>query len=132
MRVLILALPIALSPLALPAQDLPAPVSPPAGEMDQGMSLLEEGAKLFLRGLMTEVEPRMQEMQKGLDDLGTKMGSALDQAQPWITALSSMVDDFGNYDPPERLPNGDILMRRKPGSPPLGKEDLPPAPQTDL
>lgn len=128
MRVLILALPFALMPLALPAQDTPAPDS----EIDQGMSLLQQGAELFLRGLMTEVEPKMQEMQKGLDDLGAKMGSALDQAQPWITALSSMVDDFGYYDAPERLPNGDILIRRKPDAPPVQLEDLPPAPQTDL
>jgi hypothetical protein len=128
MRVLILALPFALSPLALPAQDAPAPST----ELDQGMSLLQQGAELFLRGLMTEVEPKMQEMQKGLDDLGATMGSALDQAQPWITALSSMVDDFGYYDPPERLPNGDIVIRRKADAPPVQLEDLPPAPQTDL
>ena len=128
MRVLLLALPIALMPLALPAQD----AQPPDSEMDQGMSLLQQGAELFLRGLMTEVQPQMQEMQKGLDDLGQKMGSALDQAQPWISALSSMVDDFGYYDPPERLPNGDILIRRKPDAPPVQLEDLPPAPQTDL
>ena len=128
MRVLILSLPFALTPLALPAQDAPAPST----EMDQGMSLLQQGAELFLRGLMTEVEPKMQEMQKGLDGLGQKMGAALDQAQPWITALSSMVDDFGYYDPPERLPNGDILIRRKADAPPLVLEDLPPAPQTDL
>lgn len=126
MRRLILALPVALMPLALPAQEAPP------SEMDEGMSLLQQGAELFLRGLMTEVQPQMQDMQKGLDDLGAKMGSALDQAQPWISALSSMVDDFGYYDPPERLPNGDILIRRKPDAPPVQLEDLPPAPQTDL
>lgn len=128
MRVLLLALPIALMPLALPAQDAP----PPDSEMDQGMSLLQQGAELFLRGLMTEVQPQMQDMQKGLDDLGAKMGSALDQAQPWISALSSMVGDFGYYDPPERLPNGDIIIRRKSDAPPVQLEDLPAAPQTDL
>ena len=128
MRVLLLALPIALMPLALPAQD----AQPPDSEMDQGMSLLQQGAELFLRGLMTEVQPQMQDMQKGLDDLGAKMGSALDQAQPWISALSSMVDDFGYYDPPERLPNGDIIIRRKSDAPPVQLEDLQAAPQTDL
>ena len=128
MKMLVLALPLALLAPALPAQEPPAASS----EIDEGMSLLEEGARMFLRGLMTEVEPKMQDMQKGLDDLGSKMGSALDQAQPWITALSSMVDDFGYYDPPERLPNGDIIIRRKADAPPVVLENLPPEPQTDL
>jgi len=128
MKALVLALPLALLAPALPAQEPTAPSS----EIDEGMSLLEEGARMFLRGLMTEVEPKMQEMQKGLDDLGSKMGSALDQAQPWITTLSGMVDDFGYYDPPIRLPNGDIIIRRKADAPPPVLEDLPPEPQTDL
>lgn len=130
MKALPFALGLAVLPLTAPAQEPPA--SPDAGQMDEGLSLLEQGAQLFLRGLIEQVQPQMQEMQKGLDDFGTRMGSALDQAQPWITALSGLVDDFAYYDAPQRLANGDILIRRKPDAPPVVLESLPPAPQTDL
>jgi hypothetical protein len=32
-------------------------------------------------------------------------------------SLLALMDDIGNYQPPERLPNGDILIRRKPDRP---------------
>jgi hypothetical protein len=82
--------------------------------MDQGMDLLRDGASLFLRGLMGEVEPKLDEMGRAIEGLGGQMGEALDQAQPMITGLMALIDDLGNYQAPEKLPNGDILIRRKP------------------
>jgi hypothetical protein len=76
---------------------------------DEGFSLMEEGAKLFMRGVMSQMEP-------ALDD----MGRALDQVEPSLRALGpklqeliAMVDDLRNYHAPEKLDNGDIIMRRK-------------------
>lgn len=120
-----LALPFALLS-ALPglAQDAEVPLPPPAAGDDTGagLDLMQEGARQLLRGLMREVEPQMDEMGKALDEMGQRMGEALDSAQPWVTGLMALVDDIGNYEAPELLPNGDIVIRRKPDAPALPVE----------
>lgn len=117
--------------LALPAaaQEAPgpAPEAPP--------SLIEQGIALLLRGLMNEVAPEIGDMTRDLHDGAQRLLPALDD-------LARLVDDIGNYQMPERLANGDILIRRKPGAPPpppLGEswtqptppEDTPPAPDPE-
>jgi hypothetical protein len=59
-----------------------------ASDVDEGFSLLEEGTRLLLRGLMAEMEPALRELQGALQELDA-------------------------YHPPEVLPNGDIIIRRK-------------------
>jgi hypothetical protein len=120
MKPLFLAPALALA-LTLPAiaQETPAP------ETDDGFSLIEEGAKLLLRGMMSEMEPALDEM-----------GDALRQAQPYLedlgpqfTALLDMMGDIRHYEQPVVLDNGDILIRRKAGAPPY-KADPAPQPET--
>ncbi|RME14361.1 MAG: AAA+ family ATPase, partial [Alphaproteobacteria bacterium] len=72
----------------------------PNPDIVEGANQLSEGFRLLLRGLMAE-------SQKGWEDL-----------VDWLSDLSL-------YEPPERLPNGDIIIRRKV---PL---EVPP-PATDL
>ena len=119
MKPLFLAPALALA-LTLPAiaQEKPAP------EADDGFSLMQEGAKLLLRGMMSEMEPALDEM-----------GDALRQAQPYLedlgpqfTALLDMMGDIRHYEQPVVLDNGDILIRRKPGAPPY--QPAPKAPET--
>jgi hypothetical protein len=74
--------------LALPAAAQEAGTEGGATDMDEGFSLLEEGTRLLLRGLMAEMEPALRELQGALQNLDA-------------------------YHPPEVLPNGDILIRRK-------------------
>jgi hypothetical protein len=57
-------------------------------DMEEGFSLLEEGTRLLLRGLLSEMEPALRELQGALRELDA-------------------------YHPPEVLPNGDIIIRRK-------------------
>lgn len=57
-------------------------------EMERGFSLLEEGTRLLLEGLMAEAKPAIGELEKLLGNLNA-------------------------YHPPEVLPNGDIIIRRK-------------------
>lgn len=57
-------------------------------DMEEGFNLLEEGTRLLLRGLLTEMEPALRELQGALQELEA-------------------------YHPPEVLPNGDIIIRRK-------------------
>jgi hypothetical protein len=100
--------PVAL--IVLCASPLAAETSavPEAGT-DEGFSLMEEGAKLFMRGVMSQMEPALDEMGKALDEV--KPG--LEALQPKLRELMALVGDFQNYHAPEKLPNGDIIMRRK-------------------
>ena len=63
-------------------------------DQPQGRDLMGEALRLFMKGLMAEMEP-------ALDDLG------------------NLLDNLDAYHPPEVLPNGDIIIRRKT---PLEKE----------
>ncbi|WP_323771401.1 hypothetical protein [Antarctobacter sp.] len=104
--------------LAMPAlvlSLLAAPVAAPVAAQDQddGLNLMEEGARLFLRGLMTEMEPALKEldevtreMQPLLRDFAVEMGPAL-------ADLLEKVEDWTVYYPPEMLENGDIIIRRR-------------------
>jgi len=115
-RKMLIALPLVLA-MGLPvvAQDSPPPADP---EIEEGFSLMEEGAKLLLRGLMSEVEPALKDMEQALTEM-----------EPALKELLAMIDDIRNYDAPEMLPNGDIIIRRKTPLTPLPETD---APETEL
>jgi hypothetical protein len=102
----LLALTLCAAPvLAQDAAPLPAPE-------DEGFSLVEEGARMVLRGLMNEMQPAIDEMGKALDEVGPALEGFSEEIRPKIAELIAMIDDFGNYDAPVMLPNGDILIRR--------------------
>ncbi|MCY1127356.1 hypothetical protein OU426_10875 [Frigidibacter sp. RF13] len=93
--------------LSLSAAPLAAETTAPADpSAEEGMSLIDEGIKIILRALLDDVQPKMEELQKGLDEALAEMGPALKD-------LLLKIDDFRNYHPPEVLPNGDIIIRRK-------------------
>ena len=81
-----------------------APLAARADQPGLGEALIKEGARLFLRGLLREMEPHMDQILQW-QDLARKLG------------------DLSDYQIPEVLPNGDILIRRRPGAPP--RADLP-------
>jgi hypothetical protein len=115
---------LALCILAVPALAQEAPPAPDA--KDDGFSLIEEGARLVLRGLMTEMEPALDEMGKALSE----MEPALKELGPKLQQLIAIVDDFRNYDAPVMLPNGDILIRRTLPLPP--KPEILPGPNGEI
>ena len=86
-------------------------------EADRGFNLMEEGAQLLLRGLMQEMEPAMDDLQSFVDDLGPAMDQFAKELGPVLAEILERVDDINNYQPPEFLPNGDIIMRRKKDAP---------------
>ncbi len=95
------------------AQDSPVLPKVEAPE-EKGFDLMEEGAKLLFRGLMSEMEPMFD-----------GMGKALKEMEPAMKDLLALVDDIRNYDAPRILENGDILIPRRKGAPPAVL--LPPA-----
>jgi hypothetical protein len=98
-RFAICALALCLTAAPLRAEE---PALPLNDDIVAGTSLLEQGAKILLRGIMAEVEPSLRDLQ-----------GALLEARPVIEALVPLIDDLQNYHLPEKLPNGDILLRRK-------------------
>lgn len=93
-------------------------LQPPMTELDDQTAddgdsgnWLEGGAQDLFSGLLREVEPQIAE-------IGRELGLRFDALSPILSDLGKMMDDIGNYQRPERLANGDILIRRKPGAPP--------------
>jgi hypothetical protein len=96
LRIIALCLPLS----AAEAQEAPnAPANP---DVEEGMSLLEQGAQMLLRGMMAEMEPALNDMAK-----------ALEEAKPMLRDLIAMMGEVQNYHAPEMMPNGDIIIRRK-------------------
>lgn len=103
---------LTLAPLPALAQETPAP------EVEEGPSLMERGLALFFEGFQQELEPALE-----------GMGDALTEMKPAMDSMMGMIDDMTNYQMPEMLENGDIIIRRKPEAPPI---EPPAAPGTDL
>ena len=71
--------------------------TPLAAQEDRGRDLMAEALRLFMQGFMAEMEPAIEDLEGFLQDLNA-------------------------YHPPEVLPNGDIIIRRKTPLEP-GEED---------
>ena len=86
-----------------------SPVAALAQEQEDGPSLMQRGAQMFLEGILKEMEPALD----GLEDFGPKIRSFAQEMGPVLGDLLEQVEDWSAYHPPEILPNGDIIMRRK-------------------
>ncbi|ARJ70244.1 hypothetical protein [Paracoccus contaminans] len=97
------------APFEMPRADAPPPALPtPGGPGTEGRS----GFDALLDNLLGRAQPH-------LEGLARDMGGLMAEYSPVLEELGTLMDDIGNYDlPPERLPNGDILIRRKAAAPP--------------
>lgn len=82
---------------------LAAPASAQDAEPD---SLMERGLRLFMDGLMEEMEPALRD----LEGIARNAAPLLEELQK---ELGDTLSELDAYHPPEFLPNGDILIRRK-------------------
>lgn len=85
--------------------------SAPDSSAEDAFDLIERGAGLLLNEMLRQAEPH-------LNDMSRNFGEAMDTLGPLVGDLAKQVDDMGNYDAPERLENGDIIIRRKADAPP--------------
>lgn len=100
--------------LAGPAAAQDTQQADPPSDLSEGFDLLGEGARLLFRGLMAEMEPALQ-----------GMGEQLKAMEPMLRSLAELIGDIRNYEAPVKLPNGDIIIRRKPGTAdPTGEVEL--------
>lgn len=98
MRRVMLSFLLAVS-LALPVQAQDSP-SPPAE--DAPALPLFDFFERMLRGFITEIEPQMREFERGFEAL-----------EPELQGFLERLRGMAQYHPPEVLPNGDILIRRR-------------------
>ncbi|MCK0169242.1 hypothetical protein MWU52_16935 [Jannaschia sp. S6380] len=103
------------------AAPLAAPISLPVQAQEaEPPTVMERGLRLFLDGLMDEMEPALRD----LEGLAQDAAPFLQELQ---RNLGEVVEDIDAYEAPEILPNGDILIRRKeplvPGEPVVPNPD---------
>lgn len=109
-------------------------------EEGEGKDLMERGMELLFEGLREEMSPALQQMRKLADDYGPALFSFLDEMGPAFGKMLEDVKDWTAYHPPEILPNGDIIIRKRirpepepEAKPvPVPETKLPPQGQTDL
>lgn len=108
----LLVYPLALVLLAIPVPSV-AMDEAPEGDVEEGLDLLEEGAKLLFRGLRDDIEPSMRDTMEQMVEMMRDLN--------W-NGLG--IEDLDDYHPPEVLPNGDIIIRRR--------TPLEPGPEIDI
>lgn len=102
------------------------------------LAALLAGAIVAPSARAADPEPRvdMEEFKKRLDEAWNEMmrelGPTIDSLGALIETLDR-IDGLENYESPEVLPNGDILIRRKADAPPLPepKDDAAPEAPAD-
>ncbi|MEE3359624.1 MAG: hypothetical protein VX248_06710 [Pseudomonadota bacterium] len=97
------------------ALSLSTPVA--AADDEDGFSLMERGMELFFRGMISEIDPALEELKKFMDDAGPAVHNFMLEMGPRLGAILDEVEDWSVYEAPEMLPNGDIIIRRKPDAP---------------
>ncbi|MEL7011893.1 MAG: hypothetical protein AAFO72_01300 [Pseudomonadota bacterium] len=100
----ILIIPLTASLLAFPA----------IAEETEGPSLMERGFEMFLEGLLEEMEPALDDLQGFADEMEPAFRQFSEAMGPMMRDLFDKIDDINLYELPEVLPNGDIIIRRKP------------------
>lgn len=82
-------------------------------EPGEGRSLVEEGARMFLEGILREMEPALRDLEGMAGEMEPALREFAKEMGPAFAALLGKIDDLSNYEMPEMLPNGDIIIRRK-------------------
>lgn len=108
----------------------PPPLTAQAAEQgeDDGPSLMERGAEMFLDGLMQEMEPALDDLRGMAGEVGPAFREFMQEMGPALAGILAEIEDLSNYEAPEMLPNGDIIIRRKTPLDP----DPAPTPEDDI
>lgn len=80
---------------------------------ENGLSLMEEGARLLFEGLSREIEPALRDLLGLTKEMEPKLREFAQQMGPALADIMGRIEDLSTYHPPEMLPNGDIIMRKK-------------------
>ncbi|UWP97032.1 hypothetical protein K3X48_03245 [Aliiroseovarius crassostreae] len=124
---------VALSSPGLAETGQPQSPQPSPPLSPEGDPKLEDGAEMMSRGLQMLLDGLAQEMSPMRDGLAEGMAEnwARQLHEGWQDLMAEM-GDLSAYHPPEVLPNGDIILRRKLPQPPVPPEAATPDGGTDL
>ncbi len=86
---------------------------------------LEQGLELLFDGLREEMAPAIIELGDLARQFGPSMRSFFEEMGPALAEMMTEVQDWSRYEMPEMLPNGDIIIRRKPDPAPEEPEAEP-------
>ncbi|GGL67805.1 hypothetical protein [Wenxinia marina] len=103
--------------LALTALLLAPPALAQETPEDDGPGLMQQGADMFFRGLMSEMSPAVEDFRDFAEQAGPALRTFIDEMGDDFRTVIATVDDLSNYEGPEFLPNGDIIIRRRPDAP---------------
>ncbi len=93
-----------------------------AQAQEAGSDKMRNGLDLFLDGLQEELAPALRGLSELADEAGPAMRQFLQEMGPAFADLLGEVQDWSLYHPPEILPNGDIIIRRRTAEPELEPE----------
>ncbi len=74
---------------------------------------MERGAQLFFEGIKREMEPALDDLMALAEDMEPAMREFVSEMGPAFVELLGQIEDLSAYHPPEILPNGDIILRKK-------------------
>lgn len=89
------------------------PLHAQQAEDEPGTSLMERGAELFFEGFRREMEPALGDLRALAENMQPALRQFVDEMGPAFAEILEKIDDLSAYHPPEMLPNGDIIIRRK-------------------
>lgn len=89
----------------------------------EGRSLMEEGARLFWEGIRREMGPALDTLRDRAGEMEPAIRDFVERMGPALSEMMDKVGDLSAYHPPEVLPNGDIILRRK--TPQELRDDVP-------
>ncbi|WP_282151658.1 hypothetical protein [Ruegeria atlantica] len=98
---------------------------PASAEEEGNKSLMEQGAELFFEGLRQEMEPALDDLLGLAEQFGPAMQSFIAEMGPALAELADEIEDWSAYEAPEILPNGDIIIRKKPPQNPDAQPEIP-------
>ena len=120
-----------IAPAIVACSLIAAPLAAQESE-EEGSSLMERGAELFWKGLREEMAPSLQELEGLMAKIGPSLQGFLTEMGPALAEIADKVEDWSRYEAPEILPNGDIIIRRKPDAPDVETTDDAEDGSTDL
>ncbi|WP_428926034.1 hypothetical protein [Marinibacterium sp. SX1] len=91
----------------------------------------ETEPRSWLDGLRDNMDDALGDLQGLAETWGPAMRSFIEEMGPALNNMMDEVKDWSRYETPEMLPNGDIIIRRKPDAPDPDAPEDPPVDPTD-
>jgi hypothetical protein len=115
--------------IALPAAAQDATPQEPPEDSQPLLPFLEQFGQDMMRQFQEEIAPDLERM---MEKMGPEMERLMAEILPRLQELGDTLGGLTQYELPEILPNGDIIIRRKKDAPPLPEDFDPNNPPIEL